>query len=255
MPIVRPPLPSSHAPETSLVPIAITVSEDEHQRRSLSFTAAGQVLSRIEGSELDPEDDRESSTSSSPDQYRDFAEPIYFEFDDDRLPPPRTDSPEALSFTENLNVPRHSTTPSYLPQPSYAESGEMARRSPPSSYLRTIAAPVNDLHEFASAFQSLVSDFTQQSQDGMTLDRVTRPPLPTVRVLGSNISRMSTIDSMASREAGSIVRSPSRSDTVLSHGSDSRNLSRDASVSNRPRNGSVATSSHDIGSSVEQLPS
>jgi hypothetical protein len=54
-----------HVQDPLLVQAAITASENELQHRSLSFTVAGQVLSRVEGSEFDDMDDQVSSTSSS----------------------------------------------------------------------------------------------------------------------------------------------------------------------------------------------
>ncbi|KAF8512823.1 hypothetical protein JB92DRAFT_3143665 [Gautieria morchelliformis] len=223
-----------HVQDPLLVQAAITASEDELQRRSLSFTVAGQVLSRVEGSEFDEMDDHASSTSSSEwSQRADEAVASRRSSSDyHSLPPPRTDSPETLSPAESAGSP--SNISPYLPQTSLdpdTESGEPTPNRRPSSYLRIITTPSNDLQDFASAFQALASNFTQETEEGMILDRSPRPmPRPTVRVLGSYISRMSTIDSMASREAGSPVRSQTGSDTNVSHGSGSESRNRDPTL-------------------------
>jgi len=235
IPAMGPLLSRSHIRHPSLVPVPITVSEDEHQRRSLSFTAAGQVLSRIEGSELG-EDDRASSTSSSSDQHQRLGKLVH----EDTSVPQLSDSPEALSSPEILSASSDSDMSSDIPLPGSnlrpgLDSGESAPNPRPSTYLRSIAAPSSDLQDFASAFRNLVSQFTRETTEGQTLSNSTRTPRHTVRVLGSNISRMSTIDSMASREAGSPARSPSSLDRHPSNASGSRNISRNSTSSGHGR--------------------
>lgn len=237
-------LPSPHIQNRSLVPVAITASEEELQRRSLSFTAAGQVLSRIQGSELDEDD--VSSISSSSEHHQLLEGPVHPRTSnrDTSILLLRSESPETLSPTENNTAPLGSDMRSRLPQrasslDSYTEAGKLAPNIPPASYLRGFTSPSNDLQDFASAFRNLVLHSTREPPDGPALDNSTRMPRSTVRVLGSYISRMSTIDSMASREASSPVRSLSGSDTNHSSsnglGPESRNLCMDPMVLGNPR--------------------
>ncbi|KAF8509461.1 hypothetical protein BU17DRAFT_98875 [Hysterangium stoloniferum] len=142
----------------------IILSEEDHQRRSLSFTAAGQVLSRIE----DYTEQNSDSGSES-------------------------DSIRGVEDVDNRKTP----------DPIQGLSAYDVQGSSSSSY-GGMALPSNDLQDMASTFQSLASVAMQETDEAM-LDRHPVYPPSTVRILGSNISRMSTISSMDSREAGSPV--------------------------------------------------
>ena len=222
-------LPAPRLDVPLLVPVVMTMSEDEHQRRSLSFTAAGQVLSRIEGSELD-DDDHASFISSSSEQHQRLEEllhPRRFNMDT-FVSSLRSESPEALFPTESLSAP-DSHMSSYLPQPGssrnpYPGLEGLPPNPPPSMHIHNIPTPSNHLQDFASAFRNLGLHPPQEIPEGPTLGNSIRRSF-TVHVLGSYISRMSTIDSIGSREAGSPVISLLSSDTNHSDGFGSKRLS------------------------------
>lgn len=227
----------------------VIVSEAELQHRSLSFTAAGQVLSRIEGGEEGEEDELISSSSSSSNVGHPFGEgphgprPLRNRL----LPPPHSESPGPFPSGDNPEPfsPGDASSP---PPSSRGWLADVDTLPPsPSSIHRHIAAPSNDFQDFASGFQTLVSRITHDTREGMALDGPAETPGEepnTVRVLGSYITRMSTIESLESREMCSSMRSsPSRSETTPSLGPPSRNLSRNPTLNSRGRDREDVTAS------------
>ncbi|KAF8588038.1 hypothetical protein K439DRAFT_700827 [Ramaria rubella] len=208
----------------------LVVSERGFHSRSLSFTAAGEVLSRVDSRRLSDEVDTHipsssSSSSSSHLKYssedaqtlNDNAQSLH----DSNQSLPRTSSSDGSIPVDDPASLSRSYTPPSPPRPKCRmgtyTTVELPPSPPPSRYMHHITTPSNNVQSYTFPHQSVVlNGMLQTDEGGMALQpppNLQHEELPIVQVLGSYIHRMSTIESVRSRNPSRTSLSPPRSPT------------------------------------------